>query len=115
MLMNILTRETLTSTTKMILKVKRPDYLGQSQWDFRHGKRAIAAKITDAVWLNKFQSRLVDVRPGDSLRVDMTTEVKYGHNNEVVGTSYNISHVEEVLPGTTEDQLSLLSDKEIED
>jgi hypothetical protein len=25
----------------MILAVKRPDYLGESQWDFRHGKSAI--------------------------------------------------------------------------
>jgi hypothetical protein len=84
----LLTREALTSTSKMILKVKRPDYLGQSQWDFRHDKRAVTAKITDTVWLKRFQSRQEDVRPGDSLRVEMTTEVKYGYGNEVVGTSW---------------------------
>ena len=112
---NLLTREVLTSKTEMILKVKKPDYLGQSQWEFRHGRRAITAKITDVEWVRKFQSRQEDVRPGDSLRVEMATQVKYGYDNEVIGTSYNISHVIEVLPGSTEDQLSLLFNEESED
>jgi hypothetical protein len=112
---DLLTRETISSTTEMILKVKRPDYLGISQWDFRHGKRAITAKIDDTEWLRSFQERQVDVRPGDSLRVEMKTEVKYGFDNEVVGTRHSIARVKTVLPGTKEDQMSLFTDEEGEE
>lgn len=32
----LLTQETMESTAPMILKIKKPDYLGESQWEFRH-------------------------------------------------------------------------------
>lgn len=47
---------------EMILPVKKPDYLGNSMWGLRHGKRSIEAKIADEVWLRRFQNRQVDVR-----------------------------------------------------
>jgi hypothetical protein len=109
----LLTRETLSSKSEMILMVKKPDYLGQSQWDFRHGTRPVIAKILDTAWLRQFQTRKVDVRPGDSLRADVEVVVKYGYDNEVVSIQYNIVHIKAVLPGYPEHQfpLSLESDK----
>lgn len=94
----LLTQETMKSTATMILKVKRPDYLGESQWDFRHESKRISAKILDVDWLGRFQARKYDVRPGDSLRVDMETIVKYGYDNEVVGIHHNILKVNGILP-----------------
>lgn len=49
----------------MILAVNKPDYLGDSNWGLRRGKREISAKIEDVEWLKRFQMRQVDVRPGD--------------------------------------------------
>jgi hypothetical protein len=81
----------------MILAVKKPDYLGDSKWELRHGKRAISAKIEDTIWLKKFQRRQVDVRPGDALRCEVRIEHLYGHDNELLTERYTIVRVNEVL------------------
>src|SRR5581483_11674669 len=82
----------------MILAVKKPDYLGDSKWELRHGKRTISAKIEDEKWLKRFQGRQVDVRPGDALKCDVRIENLYGHDNELLAERYTIVRVAEVLP-----------------
>jgi hypothetical protein len=83
----------------MILAVKKPDYLGSSKWDFRLGGRTISAKITDEAFLRRFQSRDVDIRPGDSLRCMVASELRYGFDNSLISERYTVSHVIEVLTG----------------
>lgn len=91
-------RETIIApATPMILAVRKPDYLGLSQWEFRHGKRNIKGKISDEIWLSSFQKRQVDVRPGDALRCSVEHVVNYGYDNDVVSESYTVVRVEEVL------------------
>lgn len=82
---------------EMILPVKKPDYLGDSKWSLRHGKRNIDAKIEDEAWLRRFQNRQEDVRPGDALRCLVRTEYLYGHDNELLTERYTITEVLEVL------------------
>jgi hypothetical protein len=84
-------------SAEMILAVKKPDYLGTSKWDLRHGKRTIQAKIEDEAWLRRFQNRQEDVRPGDALRCEVTIEHLYGHDNELLMERYTILTVREVL------------------
>ena len=103
----LLTRETLSSSQTMILKVKKPDYLGESRWDLRHGTRVISVKIRDQEWLDRFQSRKIDVRPGDSLRAQVEIKVMYGYDNEVVNTQYEVMKVIEILRTTIPEQLKL--------
>ena len=104
----LLTQEEIISTSEMILKVKKPDYLGESMWEFRHGTRQITAKILHQEWLKEFQDRKIDIRPGDSLRSIVNTVVKYGYDNEVVGTHYEINEIKEVIPLINYSQLNLL-------
>jgi len=82
---------------RLTLIVRRPDYLGTTKWDFRHGKRQISAKIEDLEWLKKFQDREIDVRPGDALRCLVTIELSYGYDNELVSESFTITKVLEVM------------------
>lgn len=82
---------------EMILPVKKPDYLGDSKWSLRHGKRNIDAKIEDETWLRRFQNRLEDVRPGDALRCLVKLEYLYGHDNELLTERYTVLQVLEVL------------------
>jgi hypothetical protein len=105
---NLLTREVLTSEIVMILKVKKPDYLGSSMWEFRFEDRGLTAKIAHVEWLASFQARHVDVRPGDSIRARVVVEVKYGFDSEVVATHHTITKVIEVIPGHPPPQISLL-------
>jgi hypothetical protein len=84
----------------MILAVKKPDYLGDSKWELRHGKKSISAKIEDADWLKRFQSRQIDVRPGDALRCEVLIEHLYGHDNELLTEKYTVIRVSEILVDT---------------
>ncbi len=94
----LMTRETLSSDkNEMMLAVKKPNYLGASKWNFRHGSKTISASIEDSGWLNDFENRKMDVRPGDSLRCRIRVEVKYGYENEVANESCFVVEVKEIL------------------
>lgn len=84
-------------SAEMILAVKKPDYLGASKWELRHGKRTISAKIEDAAWLQRFQNRQVDVRPGDALQCMCAIELLYGFDNELIAERYTVAEVLTVL------------------
>ena len=93
----VLTKEVVKSSGKRIVKVKKPDYLGQSMWAFQYDGRAIEAKITDMDWLARFQGRKLDVKPGDSLRVMLYEEISYGYEGEVVHRHYEVENVYEII------------------
>jgi hypothetical protein len=103
------TRETITNNAQMILQVKKPDFLGESMWDFRHQGRTIQAKIVDLNWLHRFHTREFIIAPGDSIRAMVNIETKYGYDNDVVTTHYLIIEVLELLPlnGDQQRELSL--------
>jgi hypothetical protein len=97
-LSKLLIRETVTATDMpMTLIVKKPDYLGKSKWEFRFGRRAIPANIEDQVWLSDFQTRKIDVRPGDALKCLVNIEHHYGHDNELISDTVVVVQVLEVL------------------
>lgn len=87
---------------EMILPVKKPDYLGNSQWELRHGKRNILARIEDEQWLRKFQNRQADVRPGDALQCVVKIEFNYGYDNELVSERFTVLEVLDVLVNRVE-------------
>ena len=103
-------KETATHTMQMNLVVKKPDYLGTSKGEFRHGPRTFPAKINHEEWLEQFQNRQVDVRPGDALKCVVTVEYGYGFDHEVVRESYTIETVVEVLVNQVSHQVHLLPD-----
>lgn len=91
-------KETITSPpTQLILAVKKPDYLGDSKWELRHGRRTVSAKLEDSEWLKLFQGREVDVRPGDALKCEVVIENLYGHDNELIAERYTVTRVLDVL------------------
>ncbi len=94
---DLLTAETITSISEMILKIKKPDYLGDSKWEFRHRKDAIKANITDNEWIAKFRNREITLKPGDSIRAKVEIEVKYDYDREVSVINYTITNILEVI------------------
>jgi hypothetical protein len=89
----LITKETIESNIEMILKVKKPDYLGDSKWEFKYENKTIPMKVLDVDWLTEFQDRKIDVRPGDSIRAKVQITAKYGYDLNVVSTHYNISKI----------------------
>ena len=71
---------------------------GNIYWEFRHGTSPIFARISDEVWLERYQKeREFDIRPGDALSCRVTVECSYGYDNELIRTSYVVEKVEQVL------------------
>lgn len=95
----LITRETIQSEGVRILKVKKPDYLGDTKWGFKYAGHLIDAKILDDSWLAQFQTRQVSIQPGDSLRVMLREAISYGYDSEIVHTHYEVVKVIEIITG----------------
>lgn len=94
---DLLTRETITGDSVLVLVIKKPDYLGTSMWEFRHGDRLLEAKILDYQWLTHFHARRVAIRPGDALKARVRSEVRYGHDGSIVAQRHFVVEVLEVI------------------
>lgn len=93
---DILTREIIENKLTKLLKVKRPDYLGSSQWEFKDGGTTIYAKIADFEWLEKFREREFMLAPGDSLLATVEVVSKYDIDNNLISTRHTLLEVLEV-------------------
>ena len=102
-----LVKEELTSSAPMILKIKKPDFLGESMWEFQFAGRMLPARISDTTWLSEFRNGTVSILPGDALRAVVSTTIKYGFDADVVGSQYEIVKVLEVIPGERPLQIPL--------
>lgn len=98
---------------EMVLKIKKPDYIGESKWIFKDGKRRIEAKIGDLEWLESFRSKDVIIYPGTAIKAIVEVINKYDFSGELKSSQYTIKKVIEIIPpppsaGT---QLSLFPDE----
>ena len=103
----LLTYRVIATSQEIILKVKKPDYLGESMWEFQYDGRMLIAKIMHSSWLERFQSREVEVLPGDSLQAVVDTATNYGFDGDILRSTSLVVKVIEVLPSRRIQQLSL--------
>ncbi len=96
-IVELLTSEIIETNGVRILKVKKPDFLGQSKWILRYQGHQIEAKISDLKWLNSYQGRQEELQPGDSIKANLKEIISYGHDGEIVHTIYEVTEVEEVI------------------
>jgi len=103
----LLTDETISNRSEVLLRVKKPDYLGESMWDFVHAGHGIRAKIEDHDWLVQFQFQRIQVLPGDALRVQLETTTHHGSDGSEIMTYYRILKVISVKRASGGTQLEL--------
>lgn len=94
-----------TDTTK-ILKIKKPDYLGNSMWEFKHDNHYIKAKISDEKWLKKYQSGEEPTAPGDALKVKIKESFKYDKHGNVISSIHKIYEVIKILRQIEDKQIN---------
>lgn len=82
-----------------VLVVKKPDYLGNSKWQFRADNRMVEAAVNDTRWLRRFQAREVDLRPGDAIRARVQRTVRLARDGKVVAETVTVQQVLDVLRG----------------
>jgi hypothetical protein len=78
---------------KMILLVRKPDYLGDSLWAFRHGKQSIEAHILDTEWLARFRAGREVILPGSAIVGLVDYEYSYNQNGELIDQKHDIIKV----------------------
>ena len=88
--------------------VKKPDYIGQSKWDFYYDGVPINAKIMHSEWLKRFQNGSLSTHeiplPGDGLRVRATIARTKDRIGRTISTEYEINEVLEVIKNHNKDE-----------
>ena len=106
-LQELLAARTIINDGELILKVKKPDFLGASMWEFHFDGHTIHASILDEPWLEKFRRDGLGVRPGAALRAMVRVQASYNDENDYLPPRYTVIQVFEVLHPGANDQLSL--------
>lgn len=73
----LLATNTETSENEYLVKIKRPDFMGEAMWELVLKGHTIPAKMADAPWLEEFHQGLVDVRPNDYLSIRLRTDTTF--------------------------------------
>lgn len=92
-------RKTIPNIQELILKIKKPDYLGDSKWEMKHGNNKLICKIEDTAWIEKFKTKKVFAFPGDSLRCNVNIVHEYDSKLNLIKSEYFIVEVLDVIQG----------------
>ncbi len=85
--------ETKIIENPMVLQIKKPDYLGNSKWEFRHGGRQISGKILDKQWLSKFQRGQIIILPGGAIKARVRFVMYFDSEGTLISDKYEIIEV----------------------
>lgn len=102
----LLIEQNMINTYKVILIVKKPDLLSDSQWSFKYKDKPINAKIEDEDWLTKFHNREVLIQSKDSIECDLQIQTKEIPNAKTE-TVYIVTKVHRVIQYIQPMQLGL--------
>ncbi|MBW4484619.1 MAG: hypothetical protein KME14_18960 [Tildeniella torsiva UHER 1998/13D] len=91
----MLTDRIIENKVKMILKIKKPDHLGSSQWEFK-GDKLIRAKMSDFKWLDRFKKREFSIFSGDSIEAYVKITQRYDADMNEISSSYEVLEVLEL-------------------
>ena len=92
-----------------ILIVRRPDYVGNSKWDFislKRGDKPVSARILHQEWLKEWKSHEKQLFPGDALLV-MIKITKITFKNRSVRFEDEVTEVLDIIPQKNVSQRSL--------
>jgi hypothetical protein len=95
---DLLAARRIENEARMLLKIKRPDFLGKAKWEFRLGSRVITASFAHEDWLDQFRRKEVILRPGDALDARVRAVALYTSDNELIREAHTILEVLSVVP-----------------
>jgi hypothetical protein len=101
---DLATSDIIKNNVTLIMKVKKPDFLGESKWEFKHDGRVIEAKMLDQEWVSEYQAGKIPIIPGDAIKAKVQVIAKYGTNSETISTQYTIQKVLQVIQKDNSDK-----------
>jgi predicted house-cleaning noncanonical NTP pyrophosphatase (MazG superfamily) len=99
---NALTEQEIINESVQYYLIKKPDFLGESSWVFKHGSKSVTAKIDHIEWIEKFHKGLIPVVPGDSLKVKVRQTSKYNRNGYLISDKLEIIEVMNIINNQNE-------------
>jgi hypothetical protein len=99
-----LTDKVIENTVRMFLLVRKPDFLGDSKWEFKHDKNPLLANIADQTWIESFREGSIALHPGDSMEIELHTISKYNRNGLLISQTNQITKVYGVIHNTKHSQ-----------
>lgn len=78
------------------LKIRKPDFIGNTSWGFMRKGKNVAIKVVDGEWLHKFRDGDVTLRPGDMMRVRIKEGVRKNRRSGAIESTEIIKTVHEV-------------------
>lgn len=104
----LLEPESDNKRVKAVVVIKKPDYLGDSQWELRYEGHTIRAHIQDGDWITSFRKRQFEIKPGDALRVILDIRYELDEVGKILLPQYEVKEVLGIVPGTSGDQQLLI-------
>jgi len=101
---NDMKKKIVTGKRELILKIKKAYLIGNAQWEFKHGKYSIDAKILDKDWLEKYHKKIEVIAPGDSLEVVVEIIEEYDKYGKLISDTYTIEKVVGIIPGEIDEE-----------
>ena len=92
-----LTENEIINESELFYLIKKPDFLGDSAWGFKHGNKSVTVKILDQNWLDEFHAGKVIVVPGDSLQVLVRQTSKYNRNGYLISEKLEVIEVINII------------------
>lgn len=93
--------KTLSNDIDMVLVIRKPDFLGATEWQFQHGKKRFSAPIKDEIWLNSFRAGEHPLKPGDALRVRVRYTYIYDAKGDLLESDEEITKVLGIIKAST--------------
>jgi len=101
---NDMKKKIVTGKRELILKIKKAYLIGNAQWEFKHGRNSIDAKILDKDWLEKYHKKIEIIAPGDSLEVVVEIVEEYDKYGKLISDTYTIEKVVGIIPGEIDEE-----------
>lgn len=92
-----LTDNEIINESELFYLIKKPDFLGDTAWGFKHGNKSVTVKILDQDWLVKFHAGKIIVVPGDSLQVLVRQTSKYNRNGYLISEKLEVIEVKNII------------------
>lgn len=92
------------SEMELILTVRKPDLLGATKWQFKHGRSNFNASIEDARWIQSFRDRKFAIYSGDAIRCTVKVEYLYDKKGSLKSQSNYIVKIHEIIALSGEQQ-----------
>ncbi|MDU1412686.1 MAG: hypothetical protein E6929_07720 [Clostridium sp.] len=104
------TEELYKSTIDTILYIKKPDLMGNSQWEFTKEQdgKMIRATVNDIDFLHKVREGSIYINSKTSVKATLISEIVINGMDELVRQAYTVEKIIEIMQLNNLNQLSYL-------